>query len=1511
MNNNLKFLKIFILTGILLPLVLAVFGYYFVVPRVVDFDKYKSQIRDILSRRIVYPFELGKLDIKLTWNLRARISTNNAAIRKHDSNKFLRAKNSYLEVSLLPLLNNKVMIKKISLNSFDAEITRLKDGNFDISEILALPDKPKYKVSLENTDILINGYNINFVEKFIQPSANYLFKGEKIKIDDLKPGKFIKICAKGRSVLKDRSDALYDIEFSSHFPLFKKENLRLKGKITNIEPDLLMPYINTVSDIKFLSMAKRGDVKFDLDFQEKVFGKNNFSIDSSFDGIKIETVEHGVISRHEGNINLYGKGHYNNSLIFFDNLKINSKDLNIKGSGEIKHYRNASRNNYLDIKANLSDTRVRAFALLFPKAFEIKRNPFKNILKHDVRANISGNFAIKGYSNMPQMFGVINYDDLTLFGGFENTPPASGKLDFLGSAIVIKNKVFLAKEDFVSVIGRIAPFRERTINLDITSSQADFARAQKVLFALRDFFKIKLGPVVDMDFKGRGRVNLNISGGFNDVKINGYVEGNGLDVKYATLSKPAHNVTGKIRFMGERVYYDEITGYVENQKVQPSGYSTLKGYSDAIIHIPELKLDRGLVFVNTSPLLKEVKFALKDLLKAKGTANAKIHLVGEKDKINSKGKFVLNNAAVLYRGFGGWFENLRGPLEFHNENIYFNGTTGEVKGSKVIVSGYIKKNLDSELKLVAGSLDLNSAKTFLMESPFLTEVNKVLDDYTEISGISAVEANLKGNLENEPLESLIFRDMNAVFNHKQIKLPVTLNNGTIRVEPDKVYVSNVQGTSEEIGFMINGNVSNVKDYVAKEKPLHPDFTLQVDKFDFSKVKKFTQVPLIPEKVRKVLGKFDEFHGNMEVSILAEPENISVKLIPKGISAVYTPYDTFVFVKEGKTEFSGNNIEISELKGVLSESEFDINGFIRDFKQKPEFDFAFNLDINHNDIDKIRFYSDIPMNAGGIIPFSLAVKGNVENWNVFGRMVLEKGSYLNYITDIGLPRDKVRLITLDAKGSKDKLQVERLRIDMSDSAKKIVNVADKDKSYEGFINLINVNGVISDLKSKKPLFKDFVIKTNDENSISTKLFNPSIGCLLNNGCQDFFSRGDFSTNLTLNGFIGNPEIQGNTSFKDITIPDYDAYIKSINLKFEKDTIALKFIGLDIGESKMNINANLDTKLETPVLIKNLHIDSRMFNLDQLAKIFSGNYAGKPGALPPFVITNGSLNADELVARDLITTDVRAEFNFTPDWLLTVSKANLYAAGGEGQGSALFNFSTNELSAKFDVRQMQANALATTLLTIPNEVYGTLDGNIEFSTRGKNYQELIANSNGHAEFRAKKGRFVRLGSLEYFLRAVNVIQSGVGGFNINNIIDLVAPKKTGHFETLQGRVYAKDGVLYADDITSSGKNLSLYISGKLDMLTNRADIQVLGRLSKKISGLLGPVGSVSINQFIDYIPGLGFLPATPGRKGVIDLIPALNKIPGLELNNDQKYRRFAVRIKGDLYDQGSVKSFRWIE
>jgi hypothetical protein len=342
--------------------------------------------------------------------------------------------------------------------------------------------------------------------------------------------------------------------------------------------------------------------------------------------------------------------------------------------------------------------------------------------------------------------------------------------------------------------------------------------------------------------------------------------------------------------------------------------------------------------------------------------------------------------------------------------------------------------------------------------------------------------------------------------------------------------------------------------------------------------------------------------------------------------------------------------------------------------------------------------------------------------------------------------------------------------------------------------------------------------------------------------------------------------------------------------------------------------MDNVLETPLMVHRLEITSNSINLDKInnslkAQKSRNNSNRSFGAeLPALVVMDGNVYANELIINNLITNNLTAKFNFTPDWLLTVPEFSLGAAEGKIFGDLLFNVNSKEITGNLCARNMKANAAATTLLKLPNEVYGNLNGDISFSAKETGKNDFISNTNGTIKFKIDNGRLVRLGSIEYFLRILNLVKGGLTRLNLNSIVDIFAPYKTGYFSQITGTIKIKNGVLVTDNVVSKGDNLSLFLSGTYDMSNSQTNATILGKIPKKISGKLGPIGELSIHSLVDVIPGLGYMPNTE-QKPLIDIIPSLDKVPVISLGGG-KNRYFMVTLKGDLYGSDYVRDFKWI-
>ena len=257
------------------------------------------------------------------------------------------------------------------------------------------------------------------------------------------------------------------------------------------------------------------------------------------------------------------------------------------------------------------------------------------------------------------------------------------------------------------------------------------------------------------------------------------------------------------------------------------------------------------------------------------------------------------------------------------------------------------------------------------------------------------------------------------------------------------------------------------------------------------------------------------------------------------------------------------------------------------------------------------------------------------------------------------------------------------------------------------------------------------------------------------------------------------------------------------------------------------------------------------------------------------------------------------------IFNVENFKFNLAQGQMDGSVKYNLVSNKSEFDLNVKGADADKLMTALFDIKEQFFGDLSGQLNLSCTGRNQADCLKTLNGYGAFLVKDGRMPKLGSLEYLLKAGNLIKSGITGLSINGLIDLVTPLKTGNFASIKGAVEIHNGIADKIQILSTGKDLNIYVTGEYNLSTYNADMYVFGRLSKKITTILGPIGNLSLNTLFNSIPGVNLNDPSNAK-----LLNDINKLPGLELSN-KAFRVFAVEIHGDVSGDDYVDSFRWIE
>ena len=254
----------------------------------------------------------------------------------------------------------------------------------------------------------------------------------------------------------------------------------------------------------------------------------------------------------------------------------------------------------------------------------------------------------------------------------------------------------------------------------------------------------------------------------------------------------------------------------------------------------------------------------------------------------------------------------------------------------------------------------------------------------------------------------------------------------------------------------------------------------------------------------------------------------------------------------------------------------------------------------------------------------------------------------------------------------------------------------------------------------------------------------------------------------------------------------------------------------------------------------------------------------------------------------------------------------AYDGTISGDVSYNLISTLIKAKLNGNSIDANRFIGAAALIKDQLFGTLKFDTDVSLSGATYQEQMKTLNGIANFTIENGKLGSLGSMETFLGANNLVSQSLISTKLGSVVNAVAPYNSSEFKTMTGKVTLKGGVANINEIKSSGDNMSLYITGSMNLLNNTINATLLGKVSEQLANALGPVSSVSTDKLISSIPGVGnYALALFKALTVTADENILKKIPDLTKTGENQ-KNFKVVLNGNVEKPASVvKSFQWVE
>lgn len=1476
----------------LISLVFLYSVYYWGIPAVVNLPKHKTFIEQTILKESGYKTSIQNPTMKMGFLPSIWIKADKVNILNNDNTEALSVKNPVIKVSLMPLIVKNIDIDHFSAENITANLVFDKDSQLKLGQYPIKPLNKNIPLTLNSAKLKINSYNVNLDDKV--QNKKIKLNGQYLCIEDFKNNKHLSLATLANLYVGEKASYIkIHSDIKLPFSEIREDQFDLSGHIINLNLADFSVYANAISKGKIKSTS--GIINFNAKTAKTNDKHKHIQTELSINnfGILYEDIASSMYFKDKLTIKT--------DLSSFKN-GIYVKDLSIKGNGiSAALFGTVTKLNaklpQLNLHLSINETKIENLLPLLPGEKDLCPDIDLHLLKQTgFWGKVIGNLEIKGKADKPDVNGNLLITDGYLVKPIPNAQKATIKVSFKGQILTIDVKVPTSPTQTVYVKGPIQIYDDKNADLSITSTDnVDLKTAQIVLNPLHDILHFDLGPVPIMDIKGKGGIDLHVVG----TRKNPHGWGQ-FHFKDATVSfLDIHNMlltngSGILTFDDQNTKFTTKSANLNGKPVSVEGTCSLQGNLDFKVKADGQNLANMLKIIKTSPMLVDIQNLITPIEDGKGLVNVFINLTGQVKDVNNikfnknlfaKGDIQLVSNTIKLKDLPVAVSNTNGSVSFDNLDANFK-LTSQVNKSAININGKIKDQ-DSNIKI--------SSNKFFATDAILLLPSKIKIPYkNDIAGItSSFNAKYNGSIANIDLNKVSLKG--KIYSNKNQAKNLIVENSSFELDNSDFKLSPLKGSLNGTPFSLSANINNT--FNPKHRLVNGTFNAQ--QLDLNIINDKNLHTLLQPEQAKILSDCRNIQGKINIAAKIRNNNISAYTVLNDISLVYAPKRMFFNIKSGNILLHNDLLNLNKLNAKLGVMPVFINGKVANIYKKPYLNLYINAKPTQEFFDQFFNYNSVyPIKVKGDIIWSSKVTGAINNFTTQSELNVNEDSRIYYMgASIGDVENPVK-ITINNTYSPNQIKINHLQYD------KIIT----SQNNKPFVNTqLNASGIINLLANNNIGFKNFKIKT--ENPTDAKIFNIIFR-------KPIMKQGVFTSDLVLNGTAANPKIQGKLDITSIDMPFFDSTVKDVNLDFKKDKIYITSRGTVLTNDVL-LNAVMRNKLTPPYILEDVKLKLADLNINKITDTLremevnssrnpSGETISPMQNIDPtqIIIKKAEILANKIHVRNIIADKFSANLNINDKNLLNIDKFKFNIADGTVLGNLKYNLLSHETNLSVHLDKANSAMMAEALFDLKGQIYGLASGDINLVCNGTTHDTCFKTMNGGGYFSVDNGRMPKLGSLEYLLKAGNLLKGGLTGLSINSLIDLITPLKTGDFDSISGDFRISDGIAQEINIYSDGKDLNMYMTGSYNFMNSIADLQVYGSLTKNITTVFGKVKNASLNTLFNMIPGINKSDET------LLLQAGISKIPNIA-NATKIYRIFRADIYGDINGEGYVRSFKWVK
>ncbi|MBR6163134.1 AsmA family protein [bacterium] len=870
-------------------------------------------------------------------------------------------------------------------------------------------------------------------------------------------------------------------------------------------------------------------------------------------------------------------------------------------------------------------------------------------------------------------------------------------------------------------------------------------------------------------------------------------------------------------------------------------------------------------------------------------------------------------------------------LDFNKQDIKINTDLYVADNEKMSVNGDVNYGKKTNIDLTCKSDKIYLKSILSLAKGVLDSmmVENDLDDF-DVKGFITSDFNIKTDLKQISSNGKLNLSGGDI-THKKSQLKVSDLKSTVNLENNSIKI-------EDTSAVVNDTKINVNGTIASDSKL--DIKLFTDKLQIDKLfnafapvdlkKNYlvnsgfltvnadltgTLTEILPSanillenlSLTDKINNFTLTNKQVNTVVKAQGENFNGDVDILSTNIRFPDFKLTLQNPNTSLKFDNKDLKLNPSDIYIEDSKFTLLGDVKNYMTKPDYKFQLKGGLKSSVI--AGFLPKEVLGAvsyAGQLPLNFQISGDSAKLSVLGQVLADSNNHFSPVI-VNKLLNKSSVVNLDMSLANNILSISDIGIyelpgnlsSLNDSLSN--NIANAYRCAQ-------VVGSVKNLDKKVQTLDNIKLNLPASLSLSTPLSKDSK--LLLKG------------SLSANGSVNSPLVTGNINISDIALPEFSTTANSVDVNMSDSNINVKVSNLALDASKFNFELNMPQNFGSVVNISsfnltssNIDSDGLMVISDKIMKAMEGSSSSSSSSSAsadiPAVISKGSIKVDKLTSGELVFTNIVSP--------LTLSKNTVYLNGmtlnaydGTVSGDVSYNLITTLIKAKLSGSGVDANKFIGAAAMLKDQVFGTLKFNTDVSLSGATYEEQMKTLKGTADFVVENGKFGSLGSIETFLGANNLASQALISTKIGSVINTVVPYNSSEFKTLTGNVRLSDGNAKLEEIKSSGDNMSLYITGNMNLLNNNLQATLLGRLSSQLANALGPISSVSSDKLISSIPGVGSYALTLFKALTITADEKiLAKIPPLTKESEGA-KNFKVVLNGNVEKPaGLVKSFQWVQ